>query len=69
MRKLFQLCIPDRKKAQSVNWIGAKEVEDETQMTDMQSLLQEQYLKSLAGIEDGQIVTGTVVQLNDDYVM
>ena len=26
-------------------------------MTDMQSLLQEQYLKSLAGIEDGQIVT------------
>ena len=37
-------------------------------MTDMQSLLQEQYLKSLAGIEDGQIVTGTVVQLNDDYV-
>ena len=34
----------------------------------MQSLLQEQYLKSLAGIEDGQIVTGTVVQLNDDYV-
>ncbi len=34
----------------------------------MQSLLQEQYLKSLAGIEDGQIVTGTVVQLNNDYV-
>ena len=31
-------------------------MEDETQMTDMQSLLQEQYLKSLAGIEDGQIV-------------
>lgn len=43
-------------------------MEDETQMTDMQSLLQEQYLKSLAGIEDGQIVTGTVVQLNNDYV-
>ena len=37
-------------------------------MTDMQTLLQEQYLKSLAGIEDGQIVTGTVVQLNNDYV-
>ena len=37
-------------------------------MTDMQALLQEQYLKSLAGIEDGQIVTGTVVQLNNDYV-
>ena len=43
-------------------------MEDETQMTDMQTLLQEQYLKSLAGIEDGQIVTGTVVQLNNDYV-
>ena len=43
-------------------------MEDETQMTDMQALLQEQYLKSLAGIEDGQIVTGTVVQLNNDYV-
>lgn len=34
----------------------------------MQTLLQEQYLKSLAGIEDGQIVTGTVVQLNNEYV-
>ena len=43
-------------------------MEGETQMTDMQSLLQEQYLKSLAGIEDGQIVTGTGVQLNNDYV-
>jgi len=43
-------------------------VKDENQMTDMQALLQEQYLKSLAGIEDGQIVTGTVVQLNNDYV-
>lgn len=28
-----------------------------------------QYLKSFAGIEDGQIVTGTVVQLNNDYVL
>ncbi|MCR5731759.1 MAG: 30S ribosomal protein S1 [Sphaerochaetaceae bacterium] len=37
-------------------------------MTDMQALLNEQYLKSLAGIEDGQIVTGTVVQLNNEYV-
>ncbi len=43
-------------------------MEDETQMTDMQALLNEQYLKSLAGIEDGQIVTGTVVQLNNEYV-
>ena len=29
----------------------------------MQSLLQEQYLKSLAGIEDGQIVTTTMYLL------
>ncbi len=36
-------------------------VDNETQMT--------QYLKSFAGIEDGQIVTGTVVQLNNDYVL
>ena len=36
-------------------------MENETQMT--------QYLKSFAGIEDGQIVTGTVVQLNNDYVL
>ena len=36
-------------------------MENETQMT--------QYLKSFAGIEDGQIVTGTVVQLNNEYVL
>ena len=36
-------------------------MDNETQMT--------QYLKSFAGIEDGQIVTGTVVQLNNDYVL
>ena len=36
-------------------------MENETQMT--------QYLKSFAGIEDGQIVTGTVVQVNNDYVL
>lgn len=35
---------------------------------DMQSLLQEEYLKSLDGIEDGQLVTGTVAQVNDEYV-
>ena len=68
MRKLFQLCSLDSGTARLSNWLGEKEVEDETQMTDMQTLLQEQYLKSLAGIEDGQIVTGTVVQLNNDYV-
>ena len=36
-------------------------MENETQMTP--------YLKSFAGIEDGQIVTGTVVQLNNEYVL
>ncbi len=36
-------------------------VENETQMTE--------YLKSFAGIEDGQIVTGTVVQLNNEFVL
>ena len=30
--------------------------------------LQEQYLQSLDGIEDGQLVTGTVVQVNNEYV-
>ncbi len=34
----------------------------------MQAALQEEYLKSLDGIEDGQLVTGTVVQVNNEYV-
>ena len=37
-------------------------------MTKMQDMLQEEYLKSLDGIEDGQLVAGTVVQLNNEYV-
>jgi len=36
--------------------------------TRMQNLLQEEYLKSLDGIEDGQLVTGTVVQVNNEFV-
>ena len=40
----------------------------ENKDTEMQSLLQEEYLKSLDGIEDGQLVTGTVVQVNNEYV-
>lgn len=40
----------------------------EEKKTDMQTLLQEEYLKSLDGIEDGQLVTGTVVQVNNEYV-
>ncbi len=45
-----------------------EEKEIETKKTDMQTLLQEEYLKSLDGIEDGQLVTGTVVQVNNEYV-
>ncbi len=40
----------------------------ENKDTEMQSLMQEEYLKSLDGIEDGQLVTGTVVQVNNEYV-
>ncbi len=47
----------------------AEEKEMEEKKTDMQSLLlQEEYLKSLDGIEDGQLVTGTVVQVNNENV-
>jgi small subunit ribosomal protein S1 len=38
------------------------------QKADMQTMLQEHYLKSLDEIEDGQLVTGTVVQVNNEYV-
>ena len=43
------------------------QIEDQ-KASAMQSLLQEEYLKSLDGIEDGQLVTGTVVQVNNEYV-
>ena len=46
----------------------SEEREMENKDTDMQSVLQEEYLKSLDGIEDGQLVTGTVVQVNNEYV-
>ncbi len=46
--------------------------ERENEMKDtaesMQSVMQEEYLKSLDGIEDGQLVTGTVVQVNNETV-
>ncbi len=41
---------------------------DVDQTNEMQKLLQEEYLKSLDGIEDGQLVDGQVVQVNDEYV-
>ncbi len=46
-------------------------VETQSEMqrkADMQTMLQEHYLKSLDEIEDGQLVTGTVVQVNNEYV-
>ncbi len=46
----------------------SEEREMENKDTEMQSVLQEEYLKSLDGIEDGQLVTGTVVQVNNEYV-
>lgn len=45
----------------------ANEIETEVKKTSMQKL-QEEYLKSLDGIEDGQLVTGTIVQVNNEYV-
>lgn len=46
----------------------AEEKTNEEKASVMQTLLQEEYLKSLDGIEDGQLVTGTVVQVNNEYV-
>jgi len=46
----------------------AEEQEIEEKKTRMQDILQEEYLKSLDGIEDGQLVAGTVVQVNNEYV-
>ncbi|MGE4453207.1 MAG: 30S ribosomal protein S1 [Sphaerochaeta sp.] len=46
----------------------AEEQEIEEKKTRMQEVLQEEYLKSLDGIEDGQLVAGTVVQVNNEYV-
>lgn len=46
----------------------SEEREMQNKDTEMQSVLQEEYLKSLDGIEDGQLVTGTVVQVNNEYV-
>lgn len=41
---------------------------DVDKTNEMQNLLQEEYLKSLDGIEDGQLVTGDVVQVNNEFV-
>ncbi|MDT4761463.1 S1 RNA-binding domain-containing protein [Sphaerochaeta sp. PS] len=46
----------------------AEEQEMDEKKTKMQNMLQEEYLKSLDGIEDGQLVAGTVVQVNNEFV-
>ena len=46
----------------------AEEQEMDEKKTKMQDMLQEEYLKSLDGIEDGQLLAGTVVQVNNEYV-
>ncbi len=44
------------------------EKNDVDKKNEMQNLLQEEYLKSLDEIEEGQVVSGVVVQVNDEYV-
>ncbi|MFA7672066.1 MAG: (d)CMP kinase [Sphaerochaetaceae bacterium] len=64
--------IEDENKGQEKEVEDIKEVvqtqEEPQQAAGMQHLLQEEYLKSLDEIEDGQLVTGTVVQLNNEQV-
>jgi len=48
--------------------VAEEREKEEVKNTEMQSQLQEEYLKSLDGIEDGQLVTGTVIQVNSEYV-
>ena len=35
---------------------------------DNQSLLQEEYLKSMDGLEEGQLIEGTVIEITPDQV-
>lgn len=44
------------------------EKNDVDKTNEMQNLLQEEYLKSLDEIEEGQVVSGVVVQINTEYV-
>lgn len=44
------------------------EKNDVDKTSEMQNLLQEEYLKSLDEIEEGQVVSGVVVQINTEYV-
>ncbi len=46
----------------------SEERENEIKESNAQNELMQDYLKSLDGIEDGKLVTGTVVQVNSEYV-
>ena len=51
--------------------MGAKEVEMGAAVPskdDIQTQLQEQYLKSLEGLEEGDLVDGHVIQVTDDFI-
>jgi len=51
--------------------MGAKEVEMNAALPskdDIQTQLQEQYLKSLEGLEEGDLVDGHVIQVTNDFV-
>jgi small subunit ribosomal protein S1 len=53
------------------NTMGIKEVATDSpnlQRDDIQTQLQEQYLKSLDGLEEGDLVEGHVIQLTNDFV-
>ena len=51
--------------------MGGKEVEMGAVVPskdDIQTQLQEQYLKSLEGLEEGDLVDGHVIQVTDDFI-
>ncbi len=76
MQKCYKLCSTNWESKQIwIRRIYVEEVKEvlETQeklqqKAELQTKLQEHYLKSLDEIEDGQLVTGTVVQVNNEYV-
>ena len=76
MQKCYKLCSTHCESKQIwIRRIYVEEVKEvlETQeklqqKAELQTKLQEHYLKSLDEIEDGQLVTGTVVQVNNEYV-
>jgi small subunit ribosomal protein S1 len=60
-----------RKILHQGNTMGIKEVATDAPnlpKDDIQTQLQEQYLKSLEGLEEGDLIDGHVIQLTDDFV-